>query len=282
MPEEVRHVGEHVLRRAQPRWPLLPMVSDILRVPSHSGSLDDGGVRRKPSAPNLWTLLGCGRRRAFARAPRERRSWRRATPWSTVGRVGERTWRRGLTGCGDMRAEPSVLHLDLDAFFASVEQRDKPSLRGKPVIVGGIGPRGVVSTASYQAREYGVRSAMRMTEARARCPNAAYLAPRFAVYRQVARAVRRVLRELSPRIEAPSLDEAYVDLAAGAGLDLTVSGVERIARELKARVHAVTGGLTASVGVGTSKLIAKIASDLDKPDGLVVIPPGGERDLLYP
>lgn len=181
-----------------------------------------------------------------------------------------------------MRAEPSVLHLDLDAFFASVEQRDKPSLRGKPVIVGGIGPRGVVSTASYQAREYGVRSAMRMTEARARCPNAAYLAPRFAVYRQVARAVRRVLRELSPRIEAPSLDEAYVDLAAGAGLDLTVSGVERIARELKARVHAVTGGLTASVGVGTSKLIAKIASDLDKPDGLVVIPPGGERDLLYP
>jgi DNA polymerase IV len=181
-----------------------------------------------------------------------------------------------------VRSEPSVLHLDLDAFFAAVEQRDKPSLRGKPVIVGGLGPRGVVSTASYEARAYGVRSAMRMAEARARCPHAAFLSGRFAAYRQTSRAVLAVLREVSPRVEPVSFDEAYVDLAAGGPTDLSPAGVERLGNELKARVSEASGGVTGSVGAGTSKLIAKIASDLDKPDGLVVIPPGTESALIHP
>ncbi len=182
-----------------------------------------------------------------------------------------------------MRSEPSILHLDLDAFFAAVEQRDKPSLRGKPVIVGGLGPRGVVSTALYEARRFGVRSAMRMVEARARCPHAAFLSGRFAAYRLTSRAVMGALRELSPLVEPVSFDEAYVDLASAPGAnDLSPAAVTQQARQLKARVHAVTGGLRASVGAGTSKLVAKIASDLDKPDGLVVVPAGGEADLLNP
>lgn len=175
-----------------------------------------------------------------------------------------------------------MLHLDLDAFYAAVEQRDKPSLRGKPVIVGGLGPRGVVSTASYEARTFGVRSAMRMAEARARCPHAAYLYPRFHAYRISSRRVMAVLRALSPLVEPLSLDEAFVDLTASQHTDLSVKGVERIARDLKAEVTQVTGGLTGSVGAGTSKFMAKVASDLRKPDGLVVIEPGTERELLAP
>jgi DNA polymerase IV len=181
-----------------------------------------------------------------------------------------------------VRTEPSVLHLDLDAFFAAVEQRDKPSLRGKPVIVGGLGPRGVVATASYEARAFGVRSAMRMAEARARCPNAAFLNGRFAAYRLTSRAVLAVLRELSPLVETVSLDEAYVDLAAGELTDLSPAGVENVGRELKERVREVSGGVTASIGAGSSKLIAKIASDLDKPDGLVIVSPRTEGTLLRP
>ncbi len=197
-------------------------------------------------------------------------------------------------GVGGVRTRPTVLHLDLDAFFAAVEQRDKPSLRGKPVVVGGTGGRGVVATASYEARRYGVRSAMSTREARARCPHAAYLSGRHAVYREVSRLVMAELRALSPLVEPLSLDEAYVDLAAGplaatlraadpdagpdAGLGLT--DVLVVAQTLKQRVHEVTGGLTASVGLATSKLLAKVASDLDKPDGLVLVPPGTERSLL--
>ncbi len=181
-----------------------------------------------------------------------------------------------------MRSEPTILHVDLDAFYAAVEQRDKPSLRGKPVVVGGVGGRGVVATASYEARAFGVRSAMSTREARARCPHAAYLSGRHVVYRRVSEAVMAELRALSPLVEPLSLDEAFVDLAAADLPDHDVATVTEVGRRLKERVHEVTGGLTGSVGIGTSKLVAKIASDLRKPDGLVVVPPGEEQALLDP
>ena len=180
------------------------------------------------------------------------------------------------------RAGPTILHLDLDAFFAAVEQRDKPSLRGKPVVVGGVGGRGVVATASYEARVFGVRSAMSTAEARSRCPHAAFLTGRFDAYREASRAVMALLRELSPLVEPLSLDEAFVDLEASSRPDLSVAGVTAVAQELKASVAEATGGLHASVGAATSKLVAKIASDLDKPDGLVVVPPDTEQNLLRP
>ncbi len=181
-----------------------------------------------------------------------------------------------------MRSEPTILHVDLDSFFAAVEQRDKPSLRGKPVVVGGVGGRGVVATASYEARAFGVHSAMPTAEARRRCPNAAFLSGRFHAYRDASRAVMELLRSVSPLVEPLSLDEAFVDLVAADLPDHSVTTVSALGRELKARVHEVTGGLTGSVGIGTSKLVAKIASDLDKPDGLVVVAPGMEQDLLRP
>ncbi len=179
-----------------------------------------------------------------------------------------------------MRAEASIMHLDLDAFFASVEQRDKPSLRGKPVVVGGIGARGVVSTASYEARVHGVRSAMRTAEARARCPHAAFLGGRFDAYREASRIVMERLREESPLVEPLSLDEAFVDLAAGDGFD--PARVREQVDRLRADVERLTGGLTASVGVASSKLMAKIASELEKPAGSFVVAPGSELDLLGP
>jgi DNA polymerase-4 len=175
-----------------------------------------------------------------------------------------------------------VLHLDLDAFFAAVEQRDKPSLRGKPVVVGGVGGRGVVSTASYEARKYGVRSAMSTREARSRCPHAAFLSGRFHAYRTASDQVMRLLRAVSPLVEPLSLDEAFVDLERADLPDLEVPTVTAFAEQLRAGVTEVTGGLTASVGLGTSKFIAKVASDLDKPDGLVVVVPGTEQELLRP
>ena len=181
-----------------------------------------------------------------------------------------------------MRSEPTILHVDLDAFFAAVEQRDKPSLRGKPVVVGGVGGRGVVSTASYEARRYGVRSAMSTREARSRCPHAAFLSGRFHAYREASGIVMALLREVSPLVEPLSLDEAFVDLEQAGLPDLEVETVRDFAEQLRTRVTEATGGLTASVGIGTSKFIAKVASDLDKPDGLVVVPPGTEQDLLRP
>ncbi|SNS59099.1 DNA polymerase-4 [Geodermatophilus pulveris] len=182
-----------------------------------------------------------------------------------------------------MRREAGILHLDLDAFFAAVEQRDKPSLRGRPVVVGGTGGRGVVATASYEARAYGARSAMSTAEARRRCPpGTAFLGGRFAAYRRTSDVVMGLLREVSPLVEPVSIDEAYVDLSAGGVTDLSVDGVTALARELKERIAAATGGVTGSVGIGSSKLMAKIASDLDKPDGLVVVPPGGELAVLHP
>jgi DNA polymerase IV len=179
------------------------------------------------------------------------------------------------------RTEPSVLHVDLDAFYAAVEQRDKPSLRGRPVVVGGLGPRGVVSTASYEARRFGVRSAMSMAEARRRCPQAAFVAGRFRVYHAVSEVVMATLRELSPLVEPLSLDEAFVDLAAGASVDVSGAGVRTIGVSLRRDIRERTG-LTASVGAATSKLLAKIASEHAKPDGLAVVEPGTELDVLRP
>lgn len=183
-----------------------------------------------------------------------------------------------------MRTQASILHLDLDAFFASVEQRDKPSLRGKPVIVGGTGGRGVVATASYEARQYGVRSAMSGREARARCGHAAFLSGRFHAYREASNVVMTLLKSVSPAVEPLSLDEAFVDLAvAGQPPDLDdLAAIETFAEALRAQVQDITGGLTASVGIGTSKFIAKVASELDKPDGLTLVAPGTEQDLLRP
>ena len=181
-----------------------------------------------------------------------------------------------------MRREASIAHVDLDAMFASVEQRDKPSLRGRPVIVGGVAGRGVVATASYEARRYGARSAMPTAEARRRCPpGTAFLAPRFAAYRKTSEVVMALLAGLSPLVEQVSIDEAYVDLAAG-GHDLSVPGVTAVAERIRTAIATATGGVTASVGVGTSKLVAKIGSDLNKPSGLFVAAPGDEQTLLHP
>jgi DNA polymerase-4 len=181
-----------------------------------------------------------------------------------------------------VRREPSILHLDLDAFFAAVEQRDKPSLRGKPVVVGGVGGRGVVATASYEARAFGARSAMSTIEARRICPpGTAFLGGRFAAYKRTSEVVMTLLRELSPLVEPVSIDEAYVDLAAG-GHDLSVEGVTALALDLKERLTVATGGVTGSVGIGTSKSLAKIGSELNKPDGLTVVPAGQELDVLHP
>ena len=182
-----------------------------------------------------------------------------------------------------VRREASVLHLDLDAFFASVEQRDKPSLRGKPVVVGGLGHRGVVATASYEARVYGVRSAMPTHEARRRCPHAAFLVGRFGAYHAASRRVRDVLRRLSPLVEPLSLDEAFVDLrTASTGVDFSRPGLQLLIKQLKEDVRTATDGLTASVGVATSKFVAKVATEQAKPNGWSIIEAGQELELLRP
>ncbi|GAA5163174.1 DNA polymerase IV [Ornithinimicrobium tianjinense] len=177
-----------------------------------------------------------------------------------------------------------ILHLDLDAFFAAVEQRDKPSLRGRPVVVGGTGGRGVVSTASYEARVYGVHSAMPTAEARRRAPSGtAFLSSRFEAYRVSSRIVMDILRARSALVEQVSVDEAYVDLTAAAG----APGWEEAALEewcagLLAEIAEATGGLTASVGVATSKMMAKLASEMHKPAGITILRPGTELEVLHP
>ncbi|OKJ70155.1 DNA polymerase IV [Streptomyces sp. CB02460] len=168
----------------------------------------------------------------------------------------------------------------MDAFYASAEQAAKPSLRGKPVVVGGLGTRGVVATASYEARRFGVHSAMPMAQARRLAPNAAYLVPRFTLYRAVSDQVMELLGRLSPLVEPLSLDEAFVDLEAGGTADDTASALE-IGRELREAIQAVTG-LSGSVGLAGSKMLAKIASEEAKPDGIRLIEPGTERAHLAP
>ena len=172
----------------------------------------------------------------------------------------------------------SILHVDMDAFYASVEQRDNPELRGKPLVVGGCDNRGVVAAASYESRAFGVRSAMPMAEARRRCPDLLRVAPRMSRYKAVSNQIFDVFREFSPLIEGLSLDEAFLDVTAslklfGTGKDIGVA--------IKARIQEVTN-LTASVGVAENKLVAKIASDLDKPDGLVVITAANVTQTLDP
>ncbi|WP_374929551.1 DNA polymerase IV [Kytococcus sedentarius] len=184
-----------------------------------------------------------------------------------------------------MRSTASVLHVDLDAFFAAVEQRDKPSLRGKPVVVGGTGRRGVVSTASYEARVYGVHSAMPGWQARAQLPGgAAFLSGRFAAYRASSRAALDALREIAPVVEQVSIDEAYADLALGENPwpveTWERADAEAVAARLREAIADATGGLTASVGIGSSKMMAKMASEAAKPDGFRVIWPGQEEELL--
>ena len=174
--------------------------------------------------------------------------------------------------------ERTILHVDMDAFYASVEQRDDPELRGKPVVVGGGSNRGVVAAASYEVRKFGVRSAMPMREALRRCPQLIRVAPRMSHYQAVSRQVFAVFREFTPLVEGLSLDEAFLDVTASRKLH--GDGAD-IARDIKGRIRDATG-LTASVGVAQNKLVAKIASDLDKPDGLVVITPEEYGDRLDP
>jgi DNA polymerase-4 len=172
----------------------------------------------------------------------------------------------------------AVLHVDMDAFYASVEQHDDPSLAGKPVIVGWEGARGVVAAASYEVRRYGVHSAMPVRSALRLCPQAICLRPRMSRYQEVSRLLFGVFREVTPLVEGLSLDEAFLDVTASAHLP---AGAVEIARAIKARIAALTG-LTASVGVGPNKLVAKIASDLMKPDGLTVVDVARVHAVLDP
>ena len=172
-----------------------------------------------------------------------------------------------------------ILHADFDAFYASVEQLDNPELRGKPVVVGGSAEgRGVVASASYEAREYGVRSAMPMRTAQRLCPQAIRVGARFDRYREISQRVMSIFRDLTPLVEPLSLDEAYLDVTAAVYEGRLPAD---IASELKRRVKYELG-LVISIGVATSKSIAKIASDMDKPDGLTVVAPGDERAFLAP
>ena len=171
-----------------------------------------------------------------------------------------------------------ILHADMDAFFAAVEQLDRPELRGKALLIGGVGPRGVVSTASYEARPYGVGSAMPMAAARRRCPHAVVLPPRFDRYRAVSRVVMHTLGAFSPLVEPLSVDEAFVDMTGCEAL----SGEPRAMGESIRRAVFEATGLTVSVGVSTTKYVAKVASDRGKPDGLTVVGPDRVTRFLHP
>jgi DNA polymerase-4 len=166
----------------------------------------------------------------------------------------------------------------MDAFYASVEQFDNPKLAGQPVVVGGTGGRGVVAAASYEARRFGIHSAMPMREALKRCPHAIVVSPRFKRYREVSGQVFEIFREFTDQVEGLSLDEAFLDVTGSTSL---FGSAASMAREIKNRIRARTG-LTASVGVSYNKLLAKLASEMDKPDGLVIIRPAEVTTILDP
>ena len=172
----------------------------------------------------------------------------------------------------------SILHVDMDAFYASVEMRDNPELRGKPVIVGGLGGRGVVAAASYEVRKYGVHSAMPMREALKRCPHAVCVKPRFERYKSASTTVFEIFHRFTPLVQGLSLDEAFLDVTHS---QAALGSAESIAKQIKQLILKETE-LTASVGVAPNKLVAKIASDLRKPDGLVVVLPEQVTAILDP
>jgi DNA polymerase-4 len=174
--------------------------------------------------------------------------------------------------------ERVIMHVDMDAFYAAIEQRDRPELRGKPVLVGGLGRRAVVSTASYEARPFGAKSAMPMSQARRLCPHAIVVPPRMDDYVAVSREVMAVLDDFSPVVEQLGLDEAFVDMT---GTERLFGPPDEAARKIKAAIVARTR-LTASVGIAENKFLAKLASDLHKPDGITWIPPGGEAEYIAP
>ena len=177
-----------------------------------------------------------------------------------------------------MTAQRAILHVDMDAFYASVEQRDNPDLRGKPLVVGGGDNRGVVAAASYEVREFGVRSAMPIAEARRRCPQLIRVAPRMAHYKSVSSQIFAVFNEFTPLVEGLSLDEAFLDVTASRALHGSGPNIaQAIKQAILERTH-----LTASVGVADNKLVAKIASDLDKPDGVMIVTADNCRSILDP
>lgn len=170
-----------------------------------------------------------------------------------------------------------ILHIDMDAFFASVEQLDNPDLRGKPVAVGGSSDRGVVSAASYEVRKYGVHSAMSVVKARQLCPDIILVPGRMKRYKEVSQLAMGVLREFSPTVEKASVDEAYLD---GTGLERLFGPIDEVGRQIKARMKEVTG-LTCSVGAAPVRFLAKIASDMDKPDGMYIIHAHEMHEFLH-
>ena len=171
-----------------------------------------------------------------------------------------------------------IMHLDMDAFFASVEQRDHEEYRGKPVIVGGLSSRGVAATASYEARRFGVHSAMPMAAAKKRCPQGIFVQGNHAHYREVSAQIFAIFARFSPLVEALSIDEAFLDIT---GMGQLAASPRAYAQRIKQAIYEETG-LVASVGIAPNKFLAKLASDLQKPDGLVIIPPDRVREILWP
>ncbi|TVR73886.1 MAG: DNA polymerase IV [Spirochaetaceae bacterium] len=173
--------------------------------------------------------------------------------------------------------ERVFFHVDMDAFYASVEQMDDPTLRGKPVLVGGRSGRGVVAACSYEARRHGIHSAMPMSEAIRRCPEARVVPVRMSRYRELSRTITERFSRYTPIVQVISIDEAFLDMT---GTERLLGSPESVALRLKDDIRAASGGLTVSVGIGSSRLIAKLASEVNKPDGLYRVPPGNESAFV--